>query len=223
MQHTTKLRRLQFWLKACGLIACCFLSGAVIGAEPDTDADKTVFDPDVTPRKVQVDNLDSENFELGVYVGILSIEDFESSLLYGFNARYHFSEDFFAEVNVASTEAGESSYERLSGDVSLLPDDDRKLLAYDLTFGFNLFPGQAFVARSLVFNSRFFLLGGLGSTDFAGDSRLTLNFGFGYQVYPTDWWAFQVTARDHIFDIDVVGTDKTTHNIELSTGVSVFF
>lgn len=205
------------------LITCCGSISAMSGAVQAIEEDKTVFDPDVIPREVLIDNLDSENFELGVYAGLLSIEDFESSLLYGVNARYHFSEDFFAEVNVATTDAGETSYERLSGDVSLLPDDDRKLLAYDLTFGFNLFPGQAFVAKSLVFNSRFFLLGGLGSTDFAGDSRLTLNFGFGYQVYPSDWWAFQVTARDHIFDIDVVGTDKTTHNIELSSGLSVFF
>lgn len=207
-----------------GLLCLLFFGVCPLAsAEGNTSGDSGLFEPDVTPRKIEIDNIDSENFEIGVFLGILSVEDFESSLLYGINARYHFSEDFFLEANVATSNAGDTSYERLSGGATLLSDDDRKLLYYGLTFGFNLFPGEAFIAKSVALNSRFYLLGGLGSTDFAGDNRLTLNFGFGYQVFPADWWAFQVTARDHIFDIDVVGIDKTTHNIELSSGVAVFF
>jgi hypothetical protein len=35
--------------------------------------------------------------------------------------------------------------------------------------------------------------------------------------------AFRVDFRDHLFDIDLLGEEKTTHNLEASIGVTVFF
>ena len=29
--------------------------------------------------------------------------------------------------------------------------------------------------------------------------------------------------KDHIFNLDVLGEDKTTHNLELTAGIGVFF
>lgn len=185
--------------------------------------ERGVFEPDIVPRVIQEDNLDSENFEVGVTVGVLSIEDFESSAFGAVQGRYHISEDLFLEFNAGIAQAGETSYERLAGEATLLDSGDRDLFLYNLSFGVNLLPGEAFVAKDWAFNTRFYLVGGLGVTDFAGDNRLTLNLGFGYQLYPTDWLAVQVSARDHIWDMDILGVDKVTHNIELSTGVSVYF
>lgn len=208
-----------FYFGLC-LFVCAHSTFVLADDGRESDA---LFEPDVTPREVDIDDIDTENFEIGLYGGVLSVEDFESNFLYGLNLRYHVSEDFFLEANVASSTAGKTSYERLSGAASLLTEDEREILYYNLTFGFNLFPGEAFVARSWAFNSRFYLLGGLGSTDFAGDQRLTLNIGFGYQVLPTDWLAIHFQAKDHVFDLDVLGVDKTTHNIELSSGLSIYF
>ena len=42
-------------------------------------------------------SIDTEDFELGAYVGMLSIEDFESNVVYGARLAYHLTEDFFLE------------------------------------------------------------------------------------------------------------------------------
>ena len=46
--------------------------------------------------------IDTENFEAGLFVGTISIEDFGSSLLYGGRFAYHFTEDVFAEATLGS-------------------------------------------------------------------------------------------------------------------------
>ena len=61
------------------------------------------------------------------------------------------------------------------------------------------------------------------STRFAGDDRFTVNFGVGYRFLYTDSVAFHLDFRDHLFDIDLLGEDKTTHNLEATLGVTVFF
>jgi outer membrane beta-barrel protein len=71
--------------------------------------------------------------------------------------------------------------------------------------------------------SSFYLLGGIGSTDFAGDSKFTVNFGGGYRVLPTDWLAVHIDVEDHVFQSDLLGVDKLTNNLEATIGASVFF
>ncbi len=38
-----------------------------------------------------------------------------------------------------------------------------------------------------------------------------------------DWISVHLDFRDYIFDSDLLGTDKTTHNLEATTGLSFFF
>ena len=74
-----------------------------------------------------------------------------------------------------------------------------------------------------VFNSAFYVTAGVGSTDFAGDQRYTVTAALGYRFLFTDWLAMHVEVKDHIFDIDILGEDKTTHNLNYTLGVTVFF
>ncbi len=53
--------------------------------------------------------------------------------------------------------------------------------------------------------SAFYLLGGIGSTDFAGDTKFTVNFGGGYRVVPTDWLAVHITVQDRVFQSSLLG------------------
>jgi outer membrane beta-barrel protein len=73
------------------------------------------------------------------------------------------------------------------------------------------------------FNSAIYLIGGVGSTEFAGDDRFTLNFGLGIRIIPRDWFAIHADIRDHIFDIDLLGQEKTVHNLEAHIGMTFFF
>jgi len=192
-------------------------------ARAESDTPMQVINPSLKREPVKQARIDTENFELGVYVGKLSIEDFGSSSVSGARLAYHFSEDFFAEASYGQATAGSTSFERLSGSVQLLTDAERELSYYNISFGFNVLPGEAFAGSGRAFHTALYLLAGTGSTKFAGDDRHTLNLGFGYRFIFNDWLAGHLDARDYIFDIDLLGSNKTSHNLEVSTGLTLFF
>jgi len=209
-----------------GVLSSLTASGWVFAAKGDdslVDEAEPMIKPDVEPRAVREDLIDTENFEIGVFGGIYSIENFGSDFVVGVKAAYHLSEDLFVEFNYGMTEAGKTSFEALSGNIQLLPDNDRKLTYYNANFGYNFLPGEAFFGRSHAFNTNFYVLVGTGSTEFAGDDRLTANLGWGFQILPTDWLSVRLDMRDHIFDNDILGMNETTHNLEFTGGLTVFF
>jgi len=192
----------------------------VVSAQED---DRPLIEPDVRPQKVDEALIDTENFEIGAYAGIINIEDFESSFLWGGKLTYHLSETFFFEANVGFAEGGETSFEKLAGDVQVLSDEDRDYRYYNINIGMNVLPGEAFLTENYAFNTNFYLIGGAGATDFAGDTRFTFNVGAGYQVLLTDSVSIHLGVREHFYRIDVLGEEKTSMNTEVSGGLSVFF
>ena len=193
---------------------------AAVSAQED---DRPLIEPDVRPQKVDEALIDTENFEIGAYAGIINIEDFESSFLWGGKLTYHLSETFFFEANVGFAEGGETSFEKLAGDVQVLSDEDRDYRYYNINIGMNVLPGEAFLTENYAFNTNFYLIGGAGATDFAGDTRFTFNVGAGYQVLLTDSVSIHLGVREHFYRIDVLGEEKTSMNTEVSGGLSVFF
>jgi outer membrane beta-barrel protein len=111
----------------------------------------------------------------------------------------------------------------LSGAAQLLTEDERKLTYYNISIGYNLLPGESFIGSNHAYNSALYVIAGVGSTEFGGDNRFTTNFGAGYRLLLTDWLALHADVRDHIFTNDILGTDKTSHNIELDGGFTFFF
>ena len=193
---------------------------AAVSAQED---DRPLIEPDVRPQKVDEALIDTENFEIGAFAGIINIEDFESSFLWGGKLTYHLSETFFFEANVGFAEGGETSFEKLAGDVQVLSDEDRDYRYYNINIGMNVLPGEAFLTENYAFNTNFYLIGGAGATDFAGDTRFTFNVGAGYQVLLTDSVSIHLGVREHFYRIDVLGEEKTSVNTEVSGGLSVFF
>jgi len=201
----------------------CLGAGLCIATATQAQDDRPLIEPDVTPAPVTEALIDTENFEIGAFVGLLNIEDFESSLLYGGKLTYHLSESFFFEAGVGFAEGGETSFEKLAGNVEVLTDSERDYSYYNINLGYNVLPGEAFLTENYAFNTNFYLIAGAGATDFAGDTRFTLNAGAGYQVLLTDSVAVQIGVRQHYYRIDVLGAEKTSMNTEVSTGLSVFF
>jgi outer membrane beta-barrel protein len=198
----------------------------VKAADEEADANAApprVIEPEVERRKIKVARIDSENIEIGGYYGALSIEDFGTNPIYGVRAAFHVTEDFFFEANYARSRAGKTSFETLGGNVQLLTDAERRFTYYNLSLGYNLLPGEVYIGRSLAMNSALYLLGGIGSTKFAGDQRFTVNFGAGYRVLPTDWLAIHIDVQDHVFQSDLLGKDKLTNNFGAYLGATVFF
>lgn len=174
-------------------------------------------------RDVKVDAIDSENWEIGVYGGLMSVEDFGTNGVVGVRLAYHVTEDLFVEGVYGRTKLGETSFERLSGGARILTDDERRMTYYNVSVGYNLFPGESFLTRRLAFRGGLYLIAGAGSTEFGGDDRFTINAGLGYRLAMTDWLAFHVDVRDHVFKSDLLGSEQTLHNIEFTGGLTAFF
>ena len=187
------------------------------------EAPPRVVEPEVARREVKVPKIRSSNVEVGLYYGELSIEDFGGHPVYGATAAYHITEDFFFQAEAGRSKAGRTSFEVLGGNVQLLTESERRFTYYDLSLGYNFLPGEAFLGRGVAMTSAFYLIGGFGGTDFAGDTKFTVNFGAGYRVVPIDWMAVHITVQDRVFQSSLLGTTKLTNNLEARLGVTVFF
>ena len=189
----------------------------------EDDAQPAVIEPEVERREIRVADIDTENFEVGAFIGQMSVEDFGVNTVVGATFAYHMTEDFFVELAAGRSETEETSFERLSGAAQLLTDAERVLTYYNVSLGYNVLPGEGFFGESRAFNTSLFVIGGVGKTNFAGDNRFTLNIGLGLRLMPRDWLAVHLDIRDHIFDIDLLGQEKTSHNFEATVGVTFFF
>ena len=211
-------------LPGCASVHNWFHRSSPPPVEPaaEDSAPPRVVEPEVARRQIKVPKVRSRNVELGLFYGELSIEDFGSNPVYGATAAYHITEDFFFQAEVGRSKAGRTSFETLSG-IQLLTEAERRFTYYDLSLGYNFLPGEAYLGRGHALTTAFYLLGGIGGTDFAGDTKFTVNFGAGYRVVPTDWLAIHITVQDRVFNSSLLGTSKVTNNLEARIGTTVFF
>jgi outer membrane beta-barrel protein len=197
------------------------------GASTDrSTADDTtpprVIEPEVERRDVKVPRIKSQDIEIGGYLGTLNIEDFGAHRVFGVQAAYHITEDFFLQAEAGRSKAGLTSFEVLSN-ISLLTNSERWFKYYDMSVGYNFLPGEVFLGRNHAMTSSFYILAGVGSTDFGGDSKFTGNFGAGYKILPTDWLAVHVAVEDRVFNTDLLGVNKLASNLEAHLGLTAFF
>ena len=182
-----------------------------------------LIQPEVQRREVKLVKIDSDNFETTIFTGLLSVEDFGANSVTGLRFAYHINEDLFVEAAYGESKAGLTSYERLSGGPGLLTDEERNITYYNISLGFNFLPGEAFLTQKTSFNTALYLIGGIGNTTFAGSDRLSMNIGGGFRLLASDWLTYHIDVRDHIFNIDILGEDKSTQNLEVTIGFSIFF
>jgi len=199
-------------------------------AQPSPDGDRsdandtppTVIEPQVERREIKVPAVHASNIELGAYYGEISIQDFGTQPVAGLRFDYHISEDFFAEATYGRAKGGYTSFETLSN-IQLLSDAERRFTYYNLSLGYNLLPGEVFIGRNLAMTSAFYMLGGIGTVQFAGDQNFTVNFGAGFRVLPTDWLALHIDVQDLVFKSDVTGVEELKNNLQATIGAAVFF
>lgn len=208
-------------LLAAGL--CVFATVASAATKPEDLELDPLLVREEERREVKVDKIDSENFEIGAYGGVMNIEDFGSDTLVGVRAAYHLTEDFFVEAQYGQTTLGQTSFERLSGGAQLLTDEERDYQYYNVALGWNIFPGESFIFDRWAFKGGLYVVAGAGSSEFGGDNRFTITGGVGYRFTATDWLSFRVDARDHVFETDLLGEQETKHNFEFSGSLSIFF
>lgn len=214
----------RIFLARCGLLGLCACLLTPLGAYAQDDDDDLgqIITPDLERREIKEDMIDSENFEVGGYFGLLSIEDFGSNEVSGIAVAYHVTEDFFLEAAYGVSRTEKTSYELLSGGVELLTDEERDLRYYNLSLGYNVFPGQIYIHK-WSFNTRIYLIAGAGNTEFASKEYFTYNVGAGLRFFATDWFSFDLSMRNHAFSHELFGESKDTNNLEARLGLSIFF
>lgn len=208
--------------------ACITLSSVAIAQDngetdkPRNDALDAIVSPDLERRVITEDLLDSENWEIGVYGGLLNVEEFDSNPVVGVRLAYHMTESISLELNIGESEVGETSYETLAGDVQLLSGDDRSYSYYNISFVYNLLPGEVFIGKNTAYNTNFYFIAGVGNTTFNTDDYFTYSLGGGLRFYLTDAIALHATVKNHTYDSDII-TAQQVNNIESTIGVSFYF
>ncbi|WP_028117459.1 outer membrane beta-barrel domain-containing protein [Ferrimonas senticii] len=199
-----------------------FLALAVLSS-PAVSADALSLPVETERRQLDHQLIDTEDFEIGIGGGILSIEDFESSTWFSGHIGYHLSESFYLKARYGQSEGGDTSFEELVNAAPLLTDEQRELRYYGLSLGYNLLPGEVFLSPTWAFNSVLSLEAGAGNTDFGGDERLTAHAGVNYRLYLTDWLAWDLQMTDYVFRSNLTGKSKITHNFNFATGLAIYF
>lgn len=192
-------------------------------AAPQQPANEQVIVPEVQRRDVRLPKFPSKDFEVGLLVGTYATQSFGASAVGGLRLGYHLSEDFFVEGVYAQTKVSDKTFEEIFPGAGPLADTDKKLSYYNVSAGYNLFPGEIFLGSKTAKASSIYVIGGVGSTKFANQRKQTFNVGFGFRVLFSDRWAVRVDVRDHIFSYDLLGVRQNTQNLELTTGFAYYF
>lgn len=217
-----EIRFRSFLLAGAWLLALLPAGHAIAQSESEDD-DDSLIQPQIERIEFDESSIDSQDFELSVYAGFLAIDNFDTDIVVGLKLAYHVSEDFFVQGSYGLGDAGETSFEKLSGGVPLLSDDEREIEYYLFSLGFNILPGESFVTDDTTFNTIFYITGGVGNTEFAGDDRFTIVYSAGYRVLFDDSFSFDVEMRDLIFEMDLFGEEDSTHNLEFTLAINLHF
>ncbi len=188
---------------------------------PPEETPGQVIDPAVERRDITVPKIDTENWEIGLYAGVLSVEDFGSRAIFGTRAAYHVSEDFFLEGAFAISKVEDTSFRDIG--LPIFPNEEEDLNFYSFSLGYNFLPGEVFVGTRWAMTSSMYFIFGVGNTEFIGEDDLTYSIGFGLRVLPRDFLTFRIEAKDNIYEADLLGTNEYKNNMDFNLGFSVFF
>ncbi len=191
---------------------------AAESSEPDT---KPVIEPQIDRRDVHVPKIRSSDIEIGAYAGILSIQDFGAKSSSGWRLGYHVTEDLFLEGNYGRSTISDQSYYNLGA--AIFTSRILKLTYYNLSVGYNLFPGEVFIGKDWAMTSAVYVVGGIGNFNFANENHASFNFGFGIRVLPVDWLSLRLEVRDHLFQSDILGKNELKHNFDMTLGLAGYF
>lgn len=191
-------------------------------AQTSPPANEPVVVPQIDRREVKRPKFPSNDFEIGLFAGTYATQNFGSSGVAGVRLGYHVTEDVFVEGAYGQSKVSDEAFRQvLPGGVFV--NQTEKLTYYNVSFGYNVMPGEVFFGRNIAKASAFYVIGGVGSTKFVDQKKQTINIGFGTRLIFADWFAAQVDVRDHMFSLDLLGKKQNTQNIEVTMGATFFF
>lgn len=186
------------------------------------DQDNAVVVPQVDRRDIKLPKFPSNDFEVGLFGGVYSTQNFGSSVAGGLRLAYHINEDFFVEGSAGRTKVSDEAFRRILPG-GIFTGNTETLIYSNLNVGMNVLPGEVFFGGNRAMPSQVFVLAGGGTTRFNDQRMQTFDLGVGVKVYVADWFAVRVDMRDNIYTLDLLGKRDSTHNVELNAGLSYLF
>jgi outer membrane beta-barrel protein len=194
----------------------------LIGSQPAVaQTQEPVIQPQVERRDIEIPKINVDDIEIGVYGGVLSVQDFGASGVSEARIAYHLTEDYFFEGALGHSTVSDESFRRLG--IPIFTEPETALDYYHLSIGYNLFPGEVFFGSNWAMTSAVYLIGGVGNVKFNDENHTAFNFGIGVRALPKDWLAIRAEMRDLLFESDLLGKNELKHNFELMLGVAVYF
>jgi len=189
---------------------------------PAADTSDQVIVPQVERREVHKPKYPSNDFELGMFGGTYTVQNFGTHFVWGARLGYDITEDFFVEATYGRTKASDAEFRQILPG-GIFTAEQQKLQYYDLSLGWNFLPGEIFIGKNWAKASTMYAIGGLGSTKFDSQRMQTWNFGLGAKLFLADWVALRADVRDRIYTLDLLGKRSSTQNPEVTLGFSFFF
>ena len=178
--------------------------------------------PELSRRQVAIPNIDALDVEVGIYGGMLNVEDFGANYTYGVSGFFHITEDLFINANYGRSQIKDDTFRRLK--LPLFGESGKRNIS-DLNFllGWNFLSGEMFWSKQYAFTSDLYLLAGVGSINFDDESYYSIVGGLGAKILFTDWLALRFEAKLSEYNSSFLGYEKKSRNVDVITGISFFY
>ncbi|MBX2807577.1 MAG: outer membrane beta-barrel domain-containing protein [Cellvibrionaceae bacterium] len=219
-----------FSVTFASVIVSCAAQAATIGDQASADALTTKPKSIIAPEKEVVlaksAAIDDEKFELGIFTGVLAVEDFSSNKTLGLSLSYHISPRWMVQFNYADATVDRSATERQNETDFLI--GDRDVSYYHFLAAYRLLSGRSFLGKNNKYNSDLYFLSGLGSVALSDDDNASVVIGTSYRVVLTDALVANLDFRGHSVRRSAAGRNflddgKRTFNSELALGINLLF
>ena len=214
---STMIWPLLLWL----LSATAAAQGTISDINNDEEESVRIIEPQKEVSTAKSAAIDDEHFELGLFAGMLAVEDFNSNVAQGISFTYHLTPKVAFQLNYGVSEVSRAAFEEEAG--SSFVADDRLVSYQDLLVGYRVLRGRSFLGSRSKYNSDIYLLLGAGRFKFNGETETGATLGASYRVVLTDSLVANLDFRSHRVDREFQGDSKSTINNEFVFGLNVLF
>ena len=103
--------------------------------------EEPLIQPEMERTPFDEAKINTNDFLISVFTGMLSVEDFGSNYVIGGRLSYYVNEDFFVEAGYGQADTQKTSYEKLSGAVELMTESEREYRYYSIAAAYNVLQG----------------------------------------------------------------------------------
>ena len=210
------------------------LTGILLGAMPaiaeeTAEAEKDEELPELTVRVIEPNikkdaghspDIDSENWEVGFYLGSHKFDGFPTQPMIAARLAYHFNYFMFLEATYGETEIDQSTLTDIGRDAIAV---DEKATLYALDLGINFLNGQLFFGPNRALTSDLYLTFGAGRLNLDENDYTSINFAAGARALVNDWVTLRMEFRSHLLEESFLQPDELSHNIEFVVGMGLIF